>query len=93
VAWYLNHYHCTDCDTSWDDEWSCCCDDECPNCGSRNWSPVSSDDLTEIVVPMGQEFAVMRSPDSATDKPRYVPIAQFTSEHFAYRFVEDGELT
>ena len=30
---YSNHYHCDDCDVSWDDEWSCAVDDECPQCG------------------------------------------------------------
>ena len=50
MAWYRNFYHCTDCDTRWEDEWSCCCDDECPECGSRNWSPYESEDLTEIIL-------------------------------------------
>ncbi len=49
MAWYRNHYHCGDCGTDWEDEWSCCCDDECPECGSRHWSPVESEDLTEVV--------------------------------------------
>ena len=30
---YSNHYHCDDCDVSWDDTWSCAVDDECPQCG------------------------------------------------------------
>jgi hypothetical protein len=28
-----NHYHCEVCDESWEDTWSCGCDDECPTCG------------------------------------------------------------
>lgn len=42
MAWYINHYHCDECDVSWDDEWSCCCDDECPECGHAI-SPEASD--------------------------------------------------
>ena len=30
---YINHYHCEECDVSWTDQWSCACDDECPECG------------------------------------------------------------
>lgn len=31
---FTNHYHCEDCDVEWEDEWSCACDDECPECGT-----------------------------------------------------------
>lgn len=27
-------YECTDCDVTWQDVWSCACDDECPQCGA-----------------------------------------------------------
>ncbi|TXG96149.1 MAG: hypothetical protein E6R08_10275 [Nevskiaceae bacterium] len=30
----LNEYHCTHCGHEWEDEWTCACDDECPNCGA-----------------------------------------------------------
>jgi hypothetical protein len=93
MAWFQNHYHCGDCGTEWEDEWSCCCDDECPNCGSGDWSPVESEDLTEVVEETSHGFVVMRSPDSADDKPRYVPVAQFASEELAIRFINEGELT
>lgn len=93
MAWYLNHYHCSDCGTKWSDEWSCCCDDECPNCGSRNWSPYESEDLTEAIEETNHGFVVVRSPENANDKPRYVPFAQFATKELAMRFMRDGELT
>ncbi len=93
MAWYRNHYHCGDCGTDWDDEWSCCCDDECPVCGSGDWSPVSSEDLTEIIDAADKQFLVLRSPETADDRPRYKPIASFRSADLAVRFVRDGELT
>ena len=65
MAWYRNLYHCTDCGASWEDEWSCGCDDECPVCGSGDWSPYESEGLTEVIQPMGQEFVVLRSPHGA----------------------------
>jgi hypothetical protein len=47
----------------------------------------------EFVEHIGGVFTVMRSPDSAEHKPRYVPVAHFTSSEQAMRFVADGELT
>ena len=32
MARFLNHYECTNCGNSWQDEWSCACDDRCPVC-------------------------------------------------------------
>ena len=93
MAWYRNFYHCTDCGTSWEDEWSCCCDDECPECGSRNWSPYESEDLTEIICHTGTHFVVLRSLASADDRPDYSAIAKFSSAALAKRFIHDGELT
>lgn len=93
MAWYRNKYVCTDCGTGWVDEWSCCCDDECPNCGSGDWSPVESEDLTEVIEEVAGSFLVMRSPDTADDKPRYRAIARFTAHDLAARFLDDGELT
>jgi hypothetical protein len=39
---FLNKYRCDACDVSWEDHWSCGCDDECPNCG-EDISPETSD--------------------------------------------------
>lgn len=93
MAWYRNHYHCGDCSTDWEDEWSCCCDDECPNCGSRNWSPVASEDLTEVARATNGGFGVYRSSDKADDRPKYALIATFPSAEGANRFIRDGEFT
>lgn len=57
---YLNRYTCDACEESWEDQWSCGCDDECPKCG-RDISPDDSEDLLapyyaahpEIADPMG----------------------------------------
>jgi hypothetical protein len=29
-----NTYECDECGTTWEDVWSCGCDDECPGCGA-----------------------------------------------------------
>lgn len=92
MAWYRNHYHCGECGTDWEDEWSCCCDDECPSCGSRNWSPVDSDDLTEIVEPISGTFALLRSPERAEHSPDYEIVALFSSQEVAERYAANGEL-
>ena len=86
MTWFINHYHCTDCDTKWSDEWSCCCDDECPNCGSRNWSPIDSDDFSVIVSESGGEYVVLLSPPEVEeDKPRYRVVGRFESNTGAER--------
>lgn len=41
---FINHYTCPDCKYEWTDEWSCMCDDDCPNCGKRHISPHTSED-------------------------------------------------
>jgi hypothetical protein len=43
---YLNEYHCTACGVSWDDVWSCGCDDDCPECGV-SLSPVQSTEIPD----------------------------------------------
>jgi hypothetical protein len=93
MAWYRNHYHCGDCGTDWEDEWSCNCDDDCPSCGSRHWSPVDWDDLTETLFEAKDSFVVMQSPPTAEHEPSYAPVAKFPTRELAMRFVVDGELT
>lgn len=41
---YINHYECEECHVSWDDEWSCMCDDDCPECG-HSYTPYDSDPI------------------------------------------------
>jgi hypothetical protein len=45
-SFYRNYYRCDNGHkiVEWDDEWSCQCDDECPQCGIAI-SPYASDDL------------------------------------------------
>jgi hypothetical protein len=45
IAWFRNEYQCSRCKTSWEDEWSCMCDDRCPNC-NLSISPSDSTDLS-----------------------------------------------
>lgn len=33
------YYTCPKCDHSWEEEWDCACDSECPECGTENISP------------------------------------------------------
>jgi predicted nucleic acid-binding Zn-ribbon protein len=77
MAWYRNHYDCYRCGEGWDDEWSCMCDDDCPNCGARHCSPTESEDLTEITLQEGDDLVLLVSPDSAGHDPCYREIARF----------------
>lgn len=91
MAWFLNIYHCDRCRRVWTDEWSCTCDDECPHCGARDMSPVESKDLTELIVPDGNEFIVARSPESAEHDPDYEEIGRFATRVEAKAFLHDFE--
>lgn len=88
MAWFRNHYHCGDCGKAWEDEWSCCCDDECPNCGSSDWSPVESEDLTFVVEREGDGFAVFESPIGAEDEPRYARVGVAPTSKEASAFIK-----
>lgn len=46
--WFINHYHCSDCNEDWDDEWECTCDDKCPKC-NKAYQPYKSENITEIL--------------------------------------------
>jgi predicted Zn-ribbon and HTH transcriptional regulator len=37
--WFINFYECDECGYTWEDEWSCACNDTCPECGRREIEP------------------------------------------------------
>jgi hypothetical protein len=71
MAWLENGYHCPACDTDWCGEWSCACDDTCPNCGCADVSPYDSVDLSVFVRKRPDWFAVYYSSAYAESDPRY----------------------
>jgi predicted nucleic acid-binding Zn-ribbon protein len=72
MAWYRNVYDCSECGASWEDEWSCACDDECPECGTSDFSPVKTDDLSAYIeVEADGTFSIYYSPPSAGHYPDY----------------------
>jgi hypothetical protein len=93
MAWYANHYSCERCGEEWVDEWSCMCNDECPECGARDYEPFDSDDLTEVIVSEGGAFVVLCSPDTAEHDPDYEEIGRFPTQEAAQAFLDewDGE--
>jgi len=44
---YRNHYKCSECGTEWEDEWSCTCNDRCPECDAEI-EPYKSEDLDPL---------------------------------------------
>ena len=87
MAWYRNYYQCARCGYEWPDEWSCMCDDDCPHCGARHMSPYDSDDLTQVVEKDGDQFVVLRSPDTAEHDPAYRELGRFPSRAKAEAFL------
>lgn len=40
-------YRCSECDHEWQEQWSCACDSECPNCGVKNITALSWSEAAE----------------------------------------------
>ena len=91
MPWFRNYYQCERCKHEWADEWSATCDDDCPNCGARHMSPSKSDDLTELVEQSGDEFVVLRSPDTAEHDPDYRELGRFPTRTKAEEFLASIE--
>ncbi len=90
MAWFLNHYRCNECGYRWDDEWSCCCDDECPPCQTGEVSPYDSDELTAIIAESDAGFIVLRSPDNAGHKANYREVGRFSTAEEAAAFLSSS---
>jgi len=35
MRWFVNYYHCPECNCKWQDEWDCMCNDRCPKCNAE----------------------------------------------------------
>jgi hypothetical protein len=42
---YINYYRCPYDGTEWVDVWSCCCNDGCPKCGTKDIEPYKSEEV------------------------------------------------
>jgi len=87
MAWYRNHYICERCDSTWTDEWSCMCDDDCRQCGARHMSPFDADELTEVIKRDGTEFVVLWSPETAEHSADYRELGRFATRERAEAFL------
>jgi hypothetical protein len=80
MAWYLKYYECSECGTKWTDEWSCACNDRCPNCHVET-EPSDVENLTCVVQPSTSgTFRVMLSPASAERAPDYEQVGVFGNQ-------------
>ena len=79
MAWFHNYYTCERCDGTWEDEWSCMCDDDCPHCGARHMTPFKSNDLTEVILREGQKFVLLWSPETAGHDPDNRELGRFAT--------------
>jgi len=90
MAWYRNYYRCARCDYEWPDEWSCTCEDDCPSCGARHMTPYESEDLTEVIEQDGDQFVVLRSPETAEYYADYCELGRFATRAEADAFLAAG---
>lgn len=61
MAWFRNHYVCTNCEGHWVAEQAAAHTDECPYCSAHDTAPYKSDDRTAIVEPNGVLYAASAS--------------------------------
>jgi hypothetical protein len=47
---YINYYRCPFDGTEWADVWSCCCNDMCPKCETKDIEPYKSKDVIHTKV-------------------------------------------
>ncbi len=96
MSWFLKRYQCV-CGETWEDEWSCACNDRCPSC-NKEIETDDYDDLSVIVEARkaGEEcgdkdaevYVILRSSPDASDKPDYEVIAAFLVSEFTRGWVE-----
>ena len=46
---FINYYRCPYDGTEWVDVWSCCCNDMCPKCRTKDIEPYKSEDVVHAV--------------------------------------------
>jgi len=90
MAWYRNYYICEQCDSTWTDEWSCMCDDDCRRCGARHMAPYESDDLTEVISKKNGRFVVLWSPETAEHSADYCELGCFATRAEAEAILNNG---
>lgn len=44
--WYRKFYRCDECNIEWTDDWSCCCNDKCPQCDGE-FEPYECKDISK----------------------------------------------
>lgn len=73
MAWFSKSYRCEACGVGWTDEWSCACNDRCPECDAEI-EPYDFVDLTVEVArcQSTRQWVVLVSPPEAEDKPNYI---------------------
>ena len=86
MAWFRNYYRCAFCHETWADEWSCMCEDDCPYCDARHMTPLTSEDLTDIIEAEGSQYVVLRSPETAEYDADYRELARFSGRRQAEEF-------
>jgi hypothetical protein len=90
VAWFSNRYVCPICRVTWDSDWSSCCDDECPDCGLSDVSPVTSEDDTIVARPENEgSWQILLSSPEAEEDPCYVLLGKFRpNDVFGFQFTK-----
>lgn len=88
AGWYENRYNCSECNTSWTDEWSCMCNDRCPECDCET-QPTSSIDLSQPLTEHDYRGAA-RLISAAIGRP-FLEVTSHDAKAYAEAILEGGE--
>jgi hypothetical protein len=88
AEWFEKYYECSECNTTWTDEWSCMCNDRCPNCDCET-QPSSAIDLSRPLAEddyRGAARLLSNSPSGTT-----VEVTAEDAKAYAEAILEGGE--
>jgi len=88
AEWYENRYDCSECNAAWTDEWSCMCNDRCPECDCET-QPTSSIDLSQPLTEEDYKGAARLI--SATLHAEAVVVTPEDAKAYAEAIMEGGE--
>jgi hypothetical protein len=88
AAWYENRYDCSECNAAWADEWSCMCNDRCPECDCET-QPTSSIDLSQPLTEDDYQGATRLI--SAALGEAFVEVTPEDAKAYAEAVMEGGE--
>jgi hypothetical protein len=66
-------------------------DEECPSCNAQGIAPYDANELTFLIIERTDDYAVLRSPETAEHTPDYVEVTNFPTRDLAEAYLMEAE--